>query len=101
MEVTMAQILLARENRMARQAALGERHGLPVISFSMNIPGPLKDSPLIRRGFYEGCSMLESSLPEKTVRERELILEATGCEAVYAVELDAIAIKKLTVALED
>ena len=50
MEVVLEQMLAAREARSMRQSALNHEYGLPIISFSMNIPGPIKDSPLIRRG---------------------------------------------------
>ena len=47
-KITLEQMLLARDRRASRQAALLSRYGRPVISFTMNIAGPVKDSPLIR-----------------------------------------------------
>ena len=38
MEVALKQMLSAREARFMRQFVLNGVHGLPIISFSMNIP---------------------------------------------------------------
>ena len=64
MEVTLQQILEVREQRSRRQMQLIREFGRPLVSFSMNIPGPVKDSPIIRRGFRAGCKALEAELPE-------------------------------------
>ncbi len=57
MEVTLQQILEVREQRSRRQMQLIREFGRPLVSFSMNIPGPVKDSPIIRRGFRAGCRL--------------------------------------------
>ena len=49
--VDLAQVLEARERRAMRQQALLAQYQTPLVSFSMNIAGPVKNSPLIRRGF--------------------------------------------------
>lgn len=43
-EVTLAEILAAREARVGRQDYLRKRYGSTVISFTLNIAGPVKDS---------------------------------------------------------
>lgn len=101
MEVVLEQMLAAREARSMRQSALNHEYGLPIISFSMNIPGPVKDSPLIRRGFQVGCSMLDHRLPKKAVKHREVLRAVTGWEATYVLEMDALRIKEITTAIED
>lgn len=101
MEVTLAQMLEAREQRVFRQSSLNRQWGLPIISFSMNIPGPVKDSPLIRRGFYAGCRELDDRLPPSAVKHRQIIEAVTGCEAVYVVDMDALDIKACTTQIED
>lgn len=94
--VTLEEMLATREARQERiTAALPHA---PLVSFSMNIPGPVKDSPLIRRGFVEGCRRLEAALPLRLMGRVE---GATGCEALYAAEGDSLAIKKLCSKLED
>lgn len=101
MEVTLEQMLAAREERTMHQFALLRQFSLPIISFSMNIPGPIKDSAVIRRGFYEGCKTLEYRLPEKAVKYRQIRNAVTGSEAIYAVDMPPMEIKKITTEIED
>lgn len=101
MDVTLMQMLNAREERAARQVRMNRAFGKPLISFSMNIAGPVKDSPLIQRGFRAGCDILEQSLPAGTVLRIEKKFAETGCEAMYAVNLEAWQIKGITAKIED
>ena len=50
-EVSLIQMLDARERRVWHQQELLGAYGKPLVCFTMNIAGPVKDSPLIRRGF--------------------------------------------------
>ena len=102
-EVTLTQMLEAREARVLRQQALMERYALPVISFSLNIPGPVKNGPVIRRAFREGMSRLSDALQTAriNVTHQEQVDQITGCEAILAVQGEAREIKRLCVELED
>lgn len=96
--VTLEQMLAARDARQERiHASLPYA---PLVSFTMNIPGPVKDSPLIRRGFREGCRRLEEAFAGKFTL-LDSVEGDTGCEALYAVRDDAIAIKTVCCAIED
>ena len=101
MEVVLEQMLAAREARSMRQFELNREYGLPIISFSMNIPGPVKDSPLIRRGFQVGCAMLDHRLPRNAVKHRDILRAVTGWEATYVLDMDALRVKEITTAIED
>ena len=103
MEVTLMELLDARERRAARQQALLRRFDVTLICFTMNIPGPEKDSPLIRRGFRLGVSLLEGQLAAAglTPLHREQRCENTGCEALYALNCSPLTVKAMTVELED
>lgn len=92
-------MLLARERRAARQTALLERFGKPLVCFTMNIPGPVKDTALIRRSFRRGLEALEERLPK--VLHREAREEVTGCEAIFAVDGEAVELKRLCTQIED
>ncbi len=101
MEITLSQMLAAREDRAFRQFSLNRRWKLPMVSFSMNIPGPVKDTPLIRRGFLFGLEELDRRLPGDKIRHRQVIEAVTGWEAVYVVDMDAAALKAITTGIED
>ena len=101
--VTLMEMLGAREARAMRQQQLLEEYHLPVISFCLNIAGPVKNSPVLRRAFREGqerlvCALLAQRLE---VVHREEVDEPTGCEALWVVRGDGRAVKELCVELED
>lgn len=101
MEVTLDQILNAREERAFRQQALSRKYELPVLSFTMNIPGPVKDTPLLRRAFQEGLNALDFALSPDAIRERQIIHAVTGCEGTFAVRMDPSELKRITTMIED
>lgn len=102
-EVTLEEILDAREERIKSQREMLQKHKSPLISFCMNIAGPVKNSPLIRKAFDEGTSMLEAALAEEDLRVTERIFKdsVTGCEAIYAVNAPARRIKGVCVSVEE
>ena len=102
-EVQLAQMLLAREQRAWRQGELLEQYRLPLISFTMNIAGPVKNSPLIRRGFQMGRDALLGELQRTgtpPVRCEELDAD-TGCDGLYVVNAEAGALKRLCCEIEE
>ena len=101
MNTLLIEILNAREARAARQQALLQHHGCPVISFTMNIAGPVKTSPLIRRAFREGLAALDAALEAYPLLSREVIHEITGDEALFSMDADASVLKALCTALEE
>ncbi len=101
--ITLEQMLAARDARVRMQDELRSRYGAPVVSFTMNIPGPVKYTPLIRRAFFEGYAALEAALSDAKLpilwsgaQEAD-----TGCEALFAVDGEALAVKRVCVAIED
>ena len=102
-QVTLAQMLWAREERAARQQALLEQYGMPLVSFVMNIAGPVKDSPLIRQGFALGEKLLFQQLLRENVPcvYQEKVNAPTGPEGLYVVKASAVQVKDLTEELEE
>lgn len=101
--VGLAQMLEARERRAWRQNTLLAQYGLPVVSFTMNIAGPVKNSPLIRRGFGAGRRLLMSqlALDRLPVCFAEETDEPTGCEGLYVVDAAAAALKRIACGIEE
>ena len=102
-EVTLQDVLDARERRAWAQERLRWQFGRPLLSFTMNIPGPVKDSPLIRRGFDRGAALLEKAMADAAmpVMAREEQRAFTGCELLCAVDAPAEKLKELCVRIED
>ena len=101
--VDVMDVLYARDRRAQRQQELLARYGVPLLSFTMNIAGPVKRAALIERGFDLALHRLEQQLRacRAAVLHRETVREDTGCEALYAVDLPARQLKALCVALEE
>lgn len=101
--VSTEQMLFARDRRVERQHELLAQYSLPLISFSMNIAGPVKNSSLIRRAFKLGSRMLTDrlSLFNAPVLHSETVDEVTGCEGLYVVDLPPQKIKEITLSVEE
>ncbi|MCR5663796.1 MAG: citrate lyase holo-[acyl-carrier protein] synthase [Oscillospiraceae bacterium] len=102
-EVTLQEVLEARERRAEAQRQLLKQLARPLISFTMNIPGPVKNSPLIRRAFSEGLRMLDDALGEAGVVcvSRQLTHADTGNEFLCTVKASAAAVKEICTRIED
>ncbi|MBO4848146.1 MAG: citrate lyase holo-[acyl-carrier protein] synthase [Clostridia bacterium] len=74
-----------REARAARQAELIKEHGLPVVSFTMNIAGPYKYSSAAEICFNLGVEQLLQTLARFNSRpvHEEYHIDFTGCEALF------------------
>ena len=101
MNVSLQEILDARERRVQTQNRLLARYQKPVICFTMNIPGPEKYNREIAVGFWLGNRLLQQALQGLSVLDRQVCCESTGCESFYVVDHPAQALKQLTVAIEE
>ena len=102
-QVSLREMLDVRERRVQHQQELLAQYHKPLISFTMNICGPVKDSPLIRRGFERGRQLLRQQFlrAKLTPIYQDVSREVTGCEAFYVLDADPLAIKKFTTDVED
>lgn len=103
MEVSLREMLDARERRAKRQRELLEAFQQTLVCFTMNIAGPVKNSPLIGRGYALGRRLLRQQLAAAgmEVTHFEEIREKTGNEAFFLVDSSPLAVKKITSEIED
>jgi len=101
--VSLEQLLVAREERAARQAAALAHFERPLVSLTIVMPGPVKDGALPRRVLAQALHALEASLRGRRWRvlSRRVLWRNTGPEALYVVETDAGPLKSATIELED
>lgn len=78
--VTLEDVLRAHDTRADAQRRLLRTYRLPLVSFTMNIAGPVKSSPLITLAFDTGLEALYDALGQPMAAE--IIRPATGCEAL-------------------
>ena len=103
MEVSLLEMLEARERRAARQQALLAKYDRTMVCFTMNIAGPIKNSPLIRQGYALGKKLLRQQLRASGIEVSyfEEIQEKTGNEAIFLLDAAPLAVKAVTVEIED
>jgi holo-ACP synthase len=101
--VSLEQMLAAREQRAARQADALARFRKPVMSMTVVMPGPVKDGWLPRRVLEQALQEVESLYNARGCRvlSREVLWLETGPEALYVVDADARCVKSAAVELED
>lgn len=102
-QVTLTEMLNARERRVQRQQKLLAQYQMPMVSFTMNIAGPVKNSRLIRDGFQLGKRELKRQLNFRNLPlvYCEEISVSTGNEAFLLIDADPLIIKKITCSVED
>ena len=98
-EITLEQVLLARDRRVQRQQTLHRQYGGTLLSFTMNIAGPVKDTPLVRLAFRAGLAALDRDLGAPV--HRESVAAPTGPEALLVYHRPAGAVKDLCLRLEE
>ncbi|MGE4352573.1 MAG: citrate lyase holo-[acyl-carrier protein] synthase [Oscillospiraceae bacterium] len=99
---SMENVLLSREIRWDRQLALLQEYNLPLLSFTLNIAGPVKLSGLIYRTFCEGKALILKICSDQDwdiLYQEEKCLD-TGPEALFAVNADAKSLKVSMLKLE-
>ncbi len=100
-EVTLIQMLDAREARAKKQRDILSRLKLPLISFTMNIAGPIKTSPLIERSFFEGIKLLKKRVEQDSIVYQDIDIKPTGCEAMFSVKYEAQKLKDICSSIEE
>lgn len=98
--VSVADMADCRERRVYRQRELIRAFNLPVVSFTLNIAGPIKNSVLIEFGFELGLNEITNELNGSVVKIEKTV-EKTGCEALIVVNRPASVVKTQMMLLEE
>lgn len=104
MNVTVQDMMDARDRRAERQRELLSAYaGQTLLSFTLNIPGPEKDSPLIRRGAALGRRLLDRGLLRLKVRPlyAETAENFTGPESFFVLPLPPLEVKRVAADIEE
>lgn len=83
------------------QRELLAKHGAPLISFTMNIAGPIKTSAEIERAFDDGLYLIERFICRFEVLERIIKKEKCGPVAIFSVRAGAKGLKRLATYTEE
>jgi len=101
----LREILRAREERVINQRKLLKKYHLPILSITLNIPGPEKDNDKIRKIFHECLRVVKIELKKnesiKIIYEK-IHFTADGPESFLIVKgLFEKSLKKIAIEIED
>ena len=102
-QITLPQMLARREARAAKQAEFLAEYESPLVSFTMNTPGPVKTNILIRQAFDIGEILLLEGLAKSGAKilAADETHEDTGDELLLAVSnITPENLKDLAVSIE-
>ena len=101
--VSIQDMMHCREQRAKFQNSFLESYHSPVISFCMNIPGPIKTNSYIRQAFEQGYHAIKMTLLKHHIfiQNEILIHNFTGDEYILSVDANASEIKKWMCDIED
>lgn len=102
-EVSLSMMLECRENRARTQRELISTYDKPVVSFTMNIAGPIKTSYLIERGFSIGTERLLGSFfcQKAQVLQKKIDFLPTGPEGFFVIDLSPSKLKAICEEIEN
>ncbi len=103
-EINLSQMLERRELRARKQQEFLQKHDSPLVSFTMNIPGPIKTNELIRRAFDIGEILLLEGLNHihAEILDAHEVHDDTGDELLLAVSnTEAESLKDLAMTIEN
>ena len=103
-KVTLQDILQSRDRRRELQELMLKKHGSPLISFTINMPGDIKDCYASRAAFDQGLEALQARLCKKSWTHIDILTErkVTGPFALMALAVsEAKTVKQEMISLEN
>lgn len=103
-KVSLDEILFSRDRRVEIQNKFILLYKKPVISFTMNIAGNVKNNNDIKRVFEIGVSKIDYFLKKNDFKilDKFLICENTGNEYIISVDCDdALKLKEMMIEIEE
>ncbi|MBS1415538.1 MAG: citrate lyase holo-[acyl-carrier protein] synthase [Clostridia bacterium] len=101
MKVTLADVLEARDRRQEKRLALAREFGLPVVVFTVNMPGEEKSNEISDYIFEAGVEAISRRLLDKIV-SLSVVDAPTGNEAFFVTDAsDASELKRETCSVEE
>ena len=104
-QVTLMELLDSREDRVKKQKELLQAYRCEngvLISITLNIPGPIKDSHTYRNAMHRAMNVLTECFAQNEILHQEIRELVTGPEGYLVVKgKTADEIKKVTCGIED
>lgn len=102
-DVTLQDVLDNRDRRVLRQDAALSAHGRPIVSLTIIMPGPVKDSETTRYLMQEAVTSLQDLCAKRqwAILDTEMTSAVTGPEAILAIDAPAEDLKRQLISLEN
>lgn len=103
-KVTVKDMMEARDAHALRQTELIKEYESPIISFTLNIPGPFKRSLDYDWVFFEGIREIEDRLNKNNIKiiYKKRYMEKWGNQCLFITDIsDDMSLKKITSSIED
>lgn len=102
-EITLEKMLQVREERVAIQNRILENENLTLITFTMNIPGPIKNNQWIYQSFLLGKQDFVEYMKNDPIKEVLYRNLSSGGEAYFVIDkqFSAMIIKSKIVQFEE
>lgn len=103
LSVTLDQMLHAKELRVHRQKKYLIQYHLPIISLTLVIPGPIKNSSGTRYLFAEAMKIIKQYFDQKNIQKiiDEQVSMVCGLEAILVFHCDTDELKKHCIMIEE
>lgn len=99
--VTLIEILESKEERAMYQREIISRYHCPLVSFTVVMPGNVKQNEKSGIIFKKGIEQIEKALLNYKILFRDERYKKTGEEAFFSVDIDGKALKRLMTEVED
>lgn len=96
---SILEILNSRDERVKKHRELMDRYHLPIISYTLNLAGNIKKSPIFDIIFNQGLELIQSEIGDEVFKE--IKRETTGNIAYYVVDCEIKTLKKKMVEIEN
>ncbi|MBS4538415.1 citrate lyase holo-[Clostridium sp. D2Q-11] len=102
-EQSLQDILKAKDERVAFQRELLEKYSNPIISYKLNIPGPVKYNPLIKNIFNEGLLEITKVLEKQKIETsyQKITYQYSGPECFISFKYSPLEVKNLCTLIEE
>ena len=102
-QVELNDMMRCREHRAMLQNVLFEKYHAPLLSFTLNIPGPIKNNSLLSDIFYIGIKSINAIFNNHQIHilQEHYSNEITGNEYICAFDGNADDVKNEAITLEN
>jgi len=102
-EQTLQDILKSKDERVHYQKYLLNKFSNTIVSYKLNIPGPIKYNSLIKEIFDEGLQLFRSELMDNfiEIQHENIMYKNSGPEYFAVINSSSCIIKELTTKMEE